>query len=176
MRRKCIIHHTATPSYTSLNSIESTHRRRGFTRSLLTGYHIGYTYLVKNDDGTVVQIRGNNEDTCAVAAFDAEEGKSFNRTSVSIALVADCEIEEPTKYSIKSIIETCKRLPNLEQILGHGEVADTLCPGKKLSFYLPMIRKEVFRRDNWIIRSIKTLLKVCVGTFVKIGRGKSQKS
>lgn len=130
MKMKTMIHHSASPqATTTLELVNEWHKQRGFNLSSL-GYYVGYHYLIA-PTGEVYQTRAIGEDGCHCIAFDEGEHTSFNKSSVGICLMGNFEFEDPTPEQIKSLEGLLKNLKP-QRILGHRDVASTLCPGKSL--------------------------------------------
>ena len=126
-----MIHHTAHPTW----DIYDTHNYHQKTNGWAG---LGYNFFI-NPDGTVFEGRGFNVGAGATG---------YNYNSLHICFAGNFENTKPTETQIKNGKELIKYLINLlpqkVEILGHGDVGDTLCPGK----YFPLdefknIRKEM---------------------------------
>lgn len=109
-----VIHHTASNS--TFEEIHRYHKSKGWVG-------IGYNFFIEKD-GTIKEGRGLNVGAGAT-------GYNFN--SLHICFNGNFENEEPTKEQIKSgkwLINHLLSFCNAK-VLGHKDVANTLCPGKR---------------------------------------------
>jgi len=126
--KRIIVHHTATPQTTTVESI------RGYHMNSLGWRDIGYHYLIAQDMirlGRPVHIQGahcsgNNEDSIGVAVIgDYRYGKDdFDSGTLAILLE-----------------DLCRQYPGV-RIFGHKELANTLCPGEQIMDWLKAWRAE----------------------------------
>ena len=131
---KIIIHHTASPSATA-EIINEDHINKGWAG-------IGYHFFIKKD-GTI--YRGRPEDSIGA------HSKGSNLNTLGICLEGDFEEKKPTNEQLKSIINLSVYLGvkyNTNEIIKHGDVYETCCPGSKFPFE---------KVKNSIIDEIKSL-------------------
>ena len=151
-----IIHHSATSrDLTTFEAINEYHRQKwNFISSL--GYYIGYHYLITGDG----QYRQGRADT-----DEGAHAKGWNDKSIGICLTGDFMIEKPSDAQLKTLkdlLDTLLKRWNIpkENVKGHREVSQTLCPGDNLMAWIQEYRKppeEVIDRKT-IIEQIKSLL------------------
>ena len=129
-----VLHHTATQSG-SVASIDASHRnRRDVAGNPWRG--IGYHFLIGNGsgmpDGAIAPtFRWNEQATGAHAGI-----REFNEHGIGICLVGNFEAHAPTKAQIEAATGLVKKLRETfnmkpDQVLRHGDLKSTACPGKK---------------------------------------------
>ncbi len=128
-----VIHHTATGSG-SVESIHSEHRRRKDADGN-PWLGIGYHFVIGNGQGM--------QDGAVESTFRWEEqlhgahsgNALFNARGIGICLIGNFEQAPPTKkqmHAVRNLVQvlaTRHEIPG-EQIIGHGSVKATACPGK----------------------------------------------
>lgn len=120
-----VIHHGA--GQLNFEQVNEYHRQRwGFMSSL--GYYIGYGYFISYS-GRVYQGRADNEEQAATIGY--------NKCSINIGLQGDFEKEEPTLAQLTALEKLVKEKMaiyniNRDNVKGHRNFADTLCPGRNL--------------------------------------------
>ena len=116
-----VVHHSATPPQDNIgaNEIHYWHRSRGFNK-------IGYHCIIRRD-GTVEQGRGLEE----VEAHTS----GYNHVSVSVCLVGGVGADGKNNFtaaqwqSLSKIISYLKKKYPAAQLVGHRDLAATVCPG-----------------------------------------------
>lgn len=114
-----IIHHTADSGITP-ERMNEIHIENGWAG-------IGYHFYIRTD-GTIYRGRPEN----AVGAH----AKKNNKNSIGIALEGNFEKDNPTEAQMKSLVKLSADMIikyNLNDVLGHRDVYETLCPGENLS-------------------------------------------
>ena len=144
-----IIHHTATPLWSTYDFVRQIGVSRGFG-------DISYNFLI-TADGFVHKGRPID----SVPAHCVADGMNYK--SLGIALTGDFTRVSPTKEQLISLEDTiitlmAKYNVPKENVLGHWEVkgASTLCPGK-IKEYVVKFREESLREK--LIRLIQKLIK-----------------
>lgn len=146
-----VIHHSASSrDNTTIENINAWHKARGFNKSSL-GFFCGYHYVVLGT-GKVIQTRRDNEIGCHTIPNDGKLG---------ICLTGNFEKDTPTPEQLNSL-ET--RLTDLklqygltdDDIRGHRQLSQTLCPGKNLQDWLDKYKKVGFLKKQ--IEKIKELI------------------
>lgn len=132
-----ILHHTATTSG-SLDSIDFAHQqRRDSAGNSWRG--IGYHFLIGNgngmEDGKVQSTFRWHEQIGGAHAGIRE----YNEHGIGICLVGNFEQNGPTSAQIKAVSELVGQLKQRfditeEQILKHGDLKATACPGRLFPF------------------------------------------
>lgn len=112
-----IIHHAAVEGSTP-ESIDRSHRNRGFKRGI--GYH---AHIAKG--GLITLCR----------PWDAVGGHviGYNNVSWGICLDGNLENHPPTKEQMVSLLVICRLMKRMKpsiKFAGHKDFAPTLCPGK----------------------------------------------
>jgi N-acetylmuramoyl-L-alanine amidase len=126
-----IVHQSASsnPAHHNLETIEKWHKARGFAE-------IGYHFLV-HPDGTIIKGRDENK----IGAHC----KNHNKDSLGICLLGLFDIADPEKQPSEAqlnsleilLIDLLSRYDlNRGDILGHRDLAPTLCPGFDLDAWL----------------------------------------
>lgn len=111
-----VIHHTASKTI-SPEAINEMHIKESWGG-------IGYHFYIRKD-GAI--YRGRPENAIGAHAIGR------NKNSIGICLEGNFEDEAPTEEQKKSLVKLSTDMIikyNLGGILGHGDVYDTLCPGK----------------------------------------------
>ncbi len=136
---KIIIHHTATRPNVSVETIDTSHRLRGFTE-------IGYHWLLHCPDGVWILSKGRKENVVGAHA------RGHNLRSIGIAIAGNYQESElppeVRKMLLEQIARVCKRysLPiDRASIRYHKELsgASTLCPGKNIINQFEQLVEEV---------------------------------
>lgn len=134
-----IIHHSAT-AQGDAETFRRAHMAKGWR-------DIGYHYVINN--GTY-QPDGLVE----IGRTEYEEGAhaiNYNARSIGICLVGDFNKTKPTVAQMTSLetlvrdIMTRHKIP-VEEVLGHGDVNETDCPGK--NFDMKTFREELTKVDK----------------------------
>ncbi len=128
-----VIHHSATTGGT-LESIDQGHRVRGFEGG------VGYHFLINNGrspgsaDGQIVPTP-RWLDQLDGAHTKVAGHPEFNTDGIGICLIGNFDEHQPTAAQMASLemlvqaLRTRYDVP-LEQIVGHGELKNTHCPGR----------------------------------------------
>lgn len=127
-----VIHHTATDSG-SVESIDQTHR------DVNRWQGIGYHFLIGNGNGMAdgrveATFRWNEQLAGAHAGL-----RPYNETGIGICLVGNFEVSEPTPAQIAAVSRLVSGLKaefglSDGQILRHGDLKPTACPGQNFPF------------------------------------------
>ena len=127
--KRLILHHTATPQDTTVESIRNYHvNDRGWSD---IGYHYLVDYTGKIHDGRPEKRKG------------AHAG-IHNEGSLAIAVIGNYEETELTVRSCRALMELLGYLEYKYsqfvvgdiEVIGHKDVSNTLCPGKDLYEWL----------------------------------------
>jgi hypothetical protein len=130
--RFIVFHHSATPSGT-LESIDQSHRDRGFQE-------VGYHFLINNGrsagtvDGDIIPTPRWTEQLPGAHTSVANHPE-FNAEGIGICLIGNFDRQPPTAAqmtSLQMLVLTLRDRCNipLERILGHCDVKNTRCPGR----------------------------------------------
>lgn len=126
-----VIHHSATPRgrHVSVDEIREWHLERGFS-------DIGYHEVILID-GTIAA--GRNIDTPGAHV------KGRNSTSIGICLIGDGRdgFESEQWAALKSLVRYYKIMIPYAKIVGHRDLAATICPG----FDVKAWHDKTFRED-----------------------------
>lgn len=119
---RVVVHHEGSPKAagSSALAIHKYHRSIGWAA-------IGYHFIIERD-GTIHEGRP----TWAVGAH----AKNYNADSWGVCLVGDLDMEPPTAAQVDSLTRLLQWLRAEKrdlQIVGHGELMATACPGKYLN-------------------------------------------
>ena len=150
-----VVHHSATPSAT-LRSLEQFHSDKGFEG-------VGYHFLINNGrapgtaDGKITPTVRWIEQR-AGAHTKVANHPEYNVQGIGICLVGNFEEERPTvaqMASLEMLVQVLRERYNvpLERIIGHGELKNTKCPGKRF----PLEAFLMALRQNAIGRHLHTL-------------------
>ncbi|HEY5524699.1 MAG TPA: peptidoglycan recognition family protein [Clostridium sp.] len=126
-----VFHHTASNTI-SPEDINKMHIQEGWEG-------IGYHFYIRKD-GTI--YRGRPENTIGAHAIGR------NRNSIGICLEGNFETEVPTEEQKNSLVKVSTDMIikyNLEGIIGHKDVFETLCPGK--NFPMEEIKNRVLEEQ-----------------------------
>ncbi|QDT63499.1 peptidoglycan recognition protein family protein [Calycomorphotria hydatis] len=144
-----VLHHTATNSG-SVASIDAAHKRRRDSAGR-PWKGIGYHFLIGNGngmpDGKVAETFRWEEQIAGAHAGVLQ----YNQHGIGIALVGNFELEGPTDRQQTALLELIERLVTdygipAENILTHGEIRATQCPGR--FFDKPTLLKRVTISDR----------------------------
>lgn len=152
--KQIIIHHTVSNrDKTTIAGIDAWHKLRwpDFISSLK--YWIGYHYVILGN-GEVCQTRRDNE---LGAHCVPNDGK------IGICLTGNFEIERPSDAQLNALEPLLNKLKLVyklgdENIFGHCQKSNTLCPGKYLMEWL-----NLYRKVNWLKQQIQRLLELIKG-------------
>ena len=125
--QKIVLHHSASKN-ANIESIHREHIEKGWSG-------IGYHYFIKKD-GKI--YRGREEH------FIGAHVKKNNQNTLGICLEGDFEVETLTEQQSDSVLNLLKYLYlkyNIEELEGHRELSETLCPGENLK--VTSIKKEL---------------------------------
>lgn len=126
-----VFHHTASKTLAP-EDINNMHIQEGWGG-------IGYHFYIRKD-GTI--YRGRPENIVGAHAIGR------NRNSIGICLEGNFETEDPTEEQKNSLVKISTDMIikyNLEGILGHRDVYETLCPGK--NFPMEEIKNRVLEEQ-----------------------------
>ncbi|NLK93581.1 MAG: N-acetylmuramoyl-L-alanine amidase [Clostridiales bacterium] len=114
--KKIIFHHTASAQI-SPELLNEIHKSKGWEG-------IGYHYYIRKD-GTI--FSGRPEKAVGAHAY------GNNKDTIGICLEGDFEIEKPNEKQLSSLVNLSTYIIikyNIETIVGHKDLCNTLCPGK----------------------------------------------
>jgi N-acetyl-anhydromuramyl-L-alanine amidase AmpD len=115
---RIIIHHSASFDVPA-SEIHRWHLERGFSG-------IGYHYLIRQD-GTIEEGR-------PIYIIGAHAGNEGNSDSIGVCLTGNFENYPPRPAQMESLANLINYLNNCYQteltVIGHKDIAPTLCPGK----------------------------------------------
>jgi N-acetylmuramoyl-L-alanine amidase len=138
-----VIHHTATP-YGSLRDIDRWHRNNGWEKGC--GYHFVIGNGTHSPDGIIEPSnRWIEQDIGAHTRLSPQYARKvhmpinyYNEHGIGIVLVGNFEESRPTPSQmaalaelVRFLMDTC-RIPE-DQVVGHGDVDQTECPGRRFS-------------------------------------------
>ena len=152
--KQIIIHHTdSSRDRTTFQDVESWHKLRWPDFISQLGWYIGYHYLI-NGKGEILKARNDNE----IGAHCIP-----NYEKLGICLTGNFEIEKPSEAQLNSLEPLLNKLKSIyqitdENIFGHCEKSQTLCPGKNLMDWL-----KLYRKVNWLKQQIQKLLALLKG-------------
>ena len=112
-----VYHHTASNNV-SAKEIHKAHIEKGWGG-------IGYHFYIRKD-GTI--YRGRPEDVMGAHVYER------NRDTLGICLEGNFEKEEPSNEQINSLVKLSADMImkyNIEDLMGHKDLYNTLCPGKE---------------------------------------------
>ena len=118
-----VIHHSASKPSTTVEDITAWHIQRGFSS---IGYHKiiteeGLIHIGRQENVVPASVQGHNKGTLAVC------------------LTGNFEINNPTSFQLISLelqIEEWKTKHPNAKVVGHRDLAATLCPGKNLYHFI----------------------------------------
>lgn len=132
-----IIHHTASTSDMTVESIHQQHLNQGWAG-------IGYNLYI-NKKGEIWEGRP--------VEMSGAQCEGFNSSSVGVCLSGNFEIEEPNQKQITALKEVIKYLkgkyPNA-CIVGHRDLKTTACPGKNLYSQLGSVIANSIIQDEYV--------------------------
>lgn len=123
-----IIYHHCARKFWDPEGINNYHKERGWKG-------IGYNFYIKKD-GRIYLGRPENA--------EGAHTKGENSNSIGICLEGNFEDESLSKEQFESVVKLSTYITlkyDIYKIMGHGDVYETLCPGK--NFPLDEIKKEV---------------------------------
>jgi len=119
-----VVHHSASPEYTSRETIERWHKDRGFSQ-------IGYHYYICR-----VPHYGPHTTIGRPVEIMGAHAKGSNDGSIGICLAGDYTKGEPAEDMWKHLLTICRLMMQrydltVDDIYGHGQVGSTAtaCPG-----------------------------------------------
>jgi RimJ/RimL family protein N-acetyltransferase len=131
--RALILHHTSLPAdelergfraeAAHMREIQRLHLSRGWT-------DVGYHFVIAPSG----RIFGGRPPGALGA-----HARGYNRGALGVALAGDFEVERPTEAALRSLGLVLARLvpgARVVPLLGHRDVADTVCPGRFLYPYV----------------------------------------
>jgi N-acetylmuramoyl-L-alanine amidase len=121
-----VIHHSASKPSTTIQEITTWHKARGFST-------VGYTKVIY-DDGSIVNGRPENVVPASV--------KDHNKNTLAVCLCGNFEVDQPTQWqliSLELLIREWKTKWPEAIVVGHLDLAPTLCPGKNLYAFIKKI-------------------------------------
>lgn len=152
--RRIIVHHTATePGWEDPAAMV---RAIYYYHAVILGWgDIGYNYLI-DWQGNVYEGRFGGPNVVGGHAYE------FNPGSMGVAIIGDYTEAAPIDASIEALTQLIqRRAPHVDvtvaedwlnwgdvpNLLGHGDVIETSCPGAQLDALLPYVRGRVAGAD-----------------------------
>ena len=131
-----VIHHTGFPNEDKDSTVQAIHK---FHQETFKWAGVGYHYLIRKN-GMIEQ--GRRPDMVGAHAY------GHNKNSLGICLAGNFDIGKPTAAQMDAVKELCRwlcqkyKLDPLRKgtIVGHRDLNDTACPGKRLYRRLEEIR------------------------------------
>lgn len=136
-----VIHHVGEIDRdVSAAEIHQWHQEQGWSG-------IGYHFVIRKDG---IIERGRPRSTIGAHA------EGFNNRSIGINIVGDFEQAQPTDAQIESTAQLIAELadiygltPDVQTVVGHGDLMPTTCPGRNLQAMLQTIRgKAIWYQQN----------------------------
>jgi hypothetical protein len=135
--RYVVVHHSASPNG-NLAAFDRAHRSKGWDG---VAYHFVITNGVGGlDGGLEVSARWKSQKHGAHAGalpppVAEDERNDYNEFGIGVCLVGNFEKAPPSAAQIKTLVELLQHLRSLhgiadDDIVGHGQVKGTACPGK----------------------------------------------
>jgi N-acetylmuramoyl-L-alanine amidase len=158
-----IVHHSASEK-DNAETIDRNHRAIGYDGN-------GYNHIIGN--GT---LSGDGEIELGRAEHDiGAHCRGYNDKSIGICLVGNFEEQYPSTAQMDSLDELCRNVMArysipIENVLGHGEVCTTACPGKNFNMNDLRGRLKMAKTDydgHWAKASIEK----AVQSGVMVGYG-----
>lgn len=118
-----VVHHSASHPSTTLEEITKWHKERGFNE---VGYH-----KVITDDGVIHNGRPQTKVPASV--------KDHNKGTLAVCVTGSFNRDTPTSFqliSLELMIAEWKLKYPAAKIVGHRELAPTICPGDNLFSWL----------------------------------------
>lgn len=118
-----VVHHSASHPSTTLEEITKWHKERGFNA---VGYH-----KVITDDGVIHNGRPETKVPASV--------KDHNKGTLAVCVTGSFNRDTPTSFqliSLELMIAEWKLKYPAAKIVGHRELAPTICPGDNLFSWL----------------------------------------
>jgi len=118
-----VVHHSASHPSTTPEEIEKWHNERGFNG---IGYH-----KVITSDGIIHDARPEDEVPASV--------KNHNKGTLAVCVTGSFNRDKPTEFqliSLELLISEWKTKHPAAKIVGHRELAPTICPGDNLFSWL----------------------------------------
>jgi hypothetical protein len=118
-----VVHHSASHPETTVEEITKWHLERNFST-------IGYHRVITND-GIIHKGRPDNVVPASV--------KDHNKGTLAVCLTGNFERDQPTQWQLISLqlqIQEWKMLFPNAKVVGHRQLAATLCPGQNLFDWL----------------------------------------
>ncbi|MBP3780746.1 MAG: N-acetylmuramoyl-L-alanine amidase [Selenomonas sp.] len=131
-----VIHHTGFPNVDKDSTVTAIHK---YHQETMKWAGVGYHYLIRKD-GMIEQ--GRQQNMVGAHAY------GHNKNSLGICLAGNFDIGRPTAAQMEAVKELCRwlcqkyKLDPLKKgtIVGHRDLNDTACPGKRLYRRLEEIR------------------------------------
>lgn len=118
-----VVHHSASHPETTVEEITKWHLERGFSQ-------IGYHKVITNDG---IIHNGRPEDVVPASV------KDHNKGTYAVCLTGNFERDKPTELQLISLelqIKEWKAKFPSAKVVGHRQLAATLCPGEALFKWL----------------------------------------
>ena len=136
--RGILIHHSYDPASGTAADIDAIHRARGFDG-------LGYHFVINNGrggrDGRVeVGYRWKKQETGAHCRVSPNDNNYWNEHTIGICLIGNFERSRPSEAQYRSLSKLVQFLMvryhiKTRDLLGHGDVKATKCPGRNFSFW-----------------------------------------
>lgn len=149
-----VVHHTATTSKKSTaRQIRDIYKYHSYSKRW---GDVGYNYLI-GKDGAIFEGRYGGNGVIGAHAYNDRKKTNFNKGSIGIAILGNYEKSDPSPESLESLekligwlaanndIEIAGERKFLDKkiesaVVGHKDVDDTGCPGKRLYGEMSSIR------------------------------------
>jgi len=139
MKKKYLIAHHSAESTDKWGDqfalIDGWHKAKGFPISSL-GLYVGYMYVIEK----LGEVKRGREET-EMGAHTVAVGHNYNRDGIGVCFAGNFTVEIPSPEQLRAwellgsaIIER-HGIP-LENILNHGDVKNTACPGYDFASHL----------------------------------------
>ena len=136
--RGILVHHSFDPSSGTAADIDAIHKARGFDG-------LGYHFVINNGrggrDGRVeVGYRWPKQETGAHCRVNPNDNNYWNEHTIGICLIGNFERSRPSEAQYASLAKLVRFLMNRyniksKDVMGHGDVKPTKCPGRYFSFW-----------------------------------------
>ena len=135
---RIVVHHSASPLWTTLADIRRWHKARGFA-------DVGYHWVI---DNAGCLFRGRTETSTGAHCIS----DSANQDSIGICVVGNnSDVSEAQQWTnnqivtLRGLVADLKlRYPTISTIYGHRDVpgAQTLCPGLDMQYLLKTNKRK----------------------------------
>lgn len=146
--KSVILHHSGSSVDTTVESINSWHKERNFTKYLDENgivKHIGYHYIILGSS-EIYRARPVEMIGCHT--------KYYNRDSIGICVTGNFmkdNITQERHASLTTLLFCLFQTFGLKEVTAHRDYANTLCPGDSLYY----IFKDAVLRANWHVKNTR---------------------